>query len=108
MNKFLLVPLIIIIGVVSTGQAFAANGTIKVSPGNGTYANSFTINMVIDGGGQSFNAAQAAIKLSQNLAVKDITLGNCNFSFIKTPSVDDLSFSGAILGGSVSNCTLYT
>ena len=92
--------------------------TINAVPSAGTFFvdQQFSVSIVIDGGGQLFNAAQANVSISTNLVVDSLTIvpqasGGCNFTFAnqnKTPKVTSLNFAGAILGGSSSNCTLYT
>ncbi|MEK7572070.1 MAG: carboxypeptidase-like regulatory domain-containing protein [Patescibacteria group bacterium] len=88
----------------------ALAATITLSPSAGTFATNapFTVAMIIDEETTAFNAAQAKVVLSENLTVQDMTLGNCDFSFVKTPSVQDLSFVGVTLGGSKQNCTIYS
>lgn len=92
--------------------------TMNITPSNGSYTvgQLFTISLVIDGGGQDFNAAQADIAISSNLEVQSLTLtpnevGGCGFAFVnqvKTPTITDPSFAGAILQTSKANCTLFT
>jgi len=90
--------------------AFAANTTMGVTPLSGTYevGNPVHIDLAIDGHGDTFNAAQATVTLSQNLSLTDLTLGDCNFSFVATPTTANPSFAGVILGGSSQKCTVYT
>jgi hypothetical protein len=90
--------------------AAAGNATITVSPTTGNYAvgDTFSVNVVIDGSQESFNAAKASVTVSSNLAVQSLTLGNCKFSFVETPGVANPSFTGVILGGSAKKCTVYT
>lgn len=93
-------------------------GTINITPTNQNYnvGQQFTISLVLNGGGQQFNAAQADVAVSSNLTVNSLNIvpaasGGCNFTYVnnsKTPQVSDLSFAGAILSGDVSSCTLYT
>jgi hypothetical protein len=92
--------------------------TMNISPTTGSVVvgQQFTISLVIDGGGQTFNAAGADITVSSNLSVQTLNIvppasGGCNFTFVnanKTPKVSDPSFAGAILNGSSTNCTLMT
>lgn len=84
------------------------NATIQFSPSNGSFSKEFNVSLVVNGEGERFNAAQATVTISQNLSVQNLTLGNCNFSFLTTPSIANLSFAGVILGGSSTNCTAYT
>lgn len=91
-------------------SVYAASGTISVVPAKGTFQNGQTITAAIriDGGGTAFNAAKANVAVSQNLAVQGLTLGDCDFALVKTPSESSLDFAGVILGGSVDSCTIYT
>ena len=84
--------------------------TISVSPGSASLTNnqSFTVNVRVDGQNENFNAAQANVALSTNLTVTDLILGDCGFSFAKTPEVANPSFVGVILGGSSRDCTVYS
>lgn len=86
----------------------AAGTTIVVSPQSGTFDKEFKADIVIDGHGEKFNAAQATVALSYGLAVKDLTLGDCNFSFLTTPSAQDPSFAGVILSAHSTRCIVYT
>ncbi len=88
-------------------QAFAASTTIGISPQSGSFGKPFTVNLVIDGHGDHFNAAQATVMLSSNLAVKDLALGDCNFAFFKTPTIESPSFKGIILKTYATKCTAY-
>lgn len=95
--------------VLAIQPAFATNAaTISFSPSTGTYSKQFTVSAVVDGGGQTFNAAQVAVSLSSNLSIQNLILGNCNFSFLTTPTITNPSFAGVILGGSSPKCTVYT
>lgn len=92
--------------------------TMNFSPSSGNFpiGQRFTVALVLDGGGQTFNAAQARMNVSSNLAIRSLTIvppenGGCNFTFVsasKTPSVTDPSFAGGILNNFSSLCTLYT
>lgn len=98
--------------------AGSPTATIQATPASGTFSvgQQFTVNVVINGGGQTFNAAESAVTVSSNLTVQSLSLvspssGGCNFTFVNqasTPSVANPSFAGAILNGSASQCTLYT
>lgn len=92
----------------ATSNAFAAGGSIAISPSIGTFNKPFTVNVTIDGGGQAFNGAQATVTVSTNLAVTNLNLGDCNFSFLTTPSLNNPSFAGVLLGKSATKCTVYT
>lgn len=92
--------------------------TINTNPSTATIiaGQAFNVNIVIDGGGQAFNAAQSIVTVSSNLLIQSVTItasdsGGCNFIFVnrsKTPTTADPSFAGAILNGSSLKCTLYT
>ncbi len=92
--------------------------TINASPDTGTVApgQQFSVDLVIDGGGQPFNAAQATVAVSSNLTINSVvvtpvTSGGCNFTFANqnsTPKVSNPSFAGAILNSSSDKCTVYT
>lgn len=91
-------------------QVLAANTAVMSAyPATGSYSvgTNFNIAIVVDGGGQTFNAAQAKIALT-NLTVQSIQPGTCNFTYTQTPTVLNTSFAGAILGGSTTNCTVLT
>lgn len=94
--------------MVGIKTAHAASATISVSPHTGTYGTPFTVDVVVDGGGQAFNAAQATVAISSNLTPTNLVLGDCNFSFVSTPSIANPSFAGIILGNSSKRCTVYT
>ena len=91
---------------------------IMVEPEIGTVIPNqvFTADIVVDGGGQPFNAAQATIAVSSSLTVQavsipDVNSGGCNLTFANqsaTPSVANLSFAGAILNGESQKCTVMT
>lgn len=106
---------------VNTKQSAATIGpsaTINIAPPTGSVApnTQFSVDVVLDGGGQAFNAAQATVNISSNLTLQAVTItpvdsGGCNFTFANqssTPSVSNPSFAGAILNGSSTHCTLYT
>ncbi|MEO7047243.1 MAG: cohesin domain-containing protein, partial [Ferruginibacter sp.] len=92
--------------------------SINTTPlsGNVTVGQTFTVDVVVDGGGQSFNAAQANVAASSNLTIQSVTLtpptsGGCNFTYVNqgsTPSIAHPSFVGAILNGASTKCTAYT
>jgi len=91
-----------------SSPVIAAKTTIMVAPSTGSYNASFQVSVVIDGNGDVFNAAEAIASVSANLAVQDVVLGDCNFSYIRPPSVANLSFRGVALGKSLKKCTVYT
>jgi hypothetical protein len=97
-----------IAAVVLTPAAYAANATMSLNPATGSYNNTFSVDLVIDGNGEAFNAAKATIEASSGLRINDVFLGNCNFSFITTPTAANPSFVGTILGDSSEQCTVYT
>jgi len=110
MRKALSASLIssVIFFVFNVSSAFAASTIIAPSPNNGSYNKLFKINIVIDGHGDKFNAAQATVNISPNLTIQDLTLGDCNFSFLHTPSVQNPSFAGVIISTYSTKCTVYT
>jgi hypothetical protein len=101
-------------------QRAATNQTATIntnpSTNNLTVGQTFSVDVVIDGGGQAFNAAQSTVTVSSNLLIQSLTVtasasGGCNFIFVnknKTPTIANPSFAGAILNGSSPKCTLYT
>lgn len=103
-------PLFYFLALFFCGSAFAANGTISVVPSSGNYytGESFDADVRIDGGGESFNAAEATVSVSENLKIDRLTLGDCGFAFVDTPTVASPSFVGVNLGSSTNSCTLYT
>jgi hypothetical protein len=92
----------------SPQSIFASGATIALSPKNGIYEKQFTVDVVVDGGGQAFNAAQAIVNVSANLSIQNLVTGDCNFSFLKTPSIANPSFTGVLLGKKTQKCTVYT
>lgn len=88
----------------------ASEGSISVIPKNGSYltGESFEADVEINGGGTAFNAAKADVSVSENLKIERLTLGNCGFAFVDTPTIYAPSFVGVILGGSKTSCILYT
>lgn len=90
--------------------AYAVQGTMSLQPvtGSHTVGKSFTADLILDGQNDAFNAAKGTVALSPNLELNDVLLGDCNFSFILTPSLADISFAGVILGQSKKSCTVYT
>lgn len=86
----------------------AAKTTISATPLSGSYATAFQVDVVIDGNGDVFNAAEAIASVSANLSVQDVVLGDCNFSYISPPGAANLSFQGVALGKSLKKCTVYT
>lgn len=86
----------------------AASATIGLSPKSGVFGKQFTISVVVNGNGQQFNAAQATVTIPSNLSIQDLVTGDCNFSFLQTPTITNPSFAGIHLGGSLQSCTVYT
>lgn len=87
----------------------ATSAVISVEEsGNHKVGDVFDTSITVSGGGESFNAAQAKVTVSNNLAVQNVSLGDCNFAYVITPSLTNPSFAGAILGGSSQSCTIYT
>ncbi len=103
-----LLALTIFLGNASLSEA--AGGSISVIPQSGKFVSGqkFQAQIKIDGGGTRFNAAKANISVSDNLRVEGVTLGDCGFAFVDTPSTSSLSFAGVILGDSSLSCTAYT
>lgn len=124
--SFIIMILIVVATPIITTQRFtlfnfaSSNKTaiITVSPSSGTYniGDQITVNLIVDGGGQTFNAARANIAASTNLTIQSLSVpdpstGGCGFVFpnkASTPSVTNLSFAGAILNGSSPRCIAYT
>jgi hypothetical protein len=92
----------------SVQQTYAKSTTIEVAPQSGSFRDPFTVSLVIDGHGETFNAAKATVTVSPTLAITDLVPGNCNFSYLLSPNTNNPSFEGAILGGSAQKCTVYT
>lgn len=86
----------------------AEAASLTVSPSSGSHNNTFTADLIVDGEGKSFNAAQANVTLSDNLQITSLTHGNCGMSFLTTPTVANPSFIGVILGSSSKKCTVYS
>lgn len=91
--------------------------TLNISPSSAEFIIGQTLSatVIIDGGGQAFNAAQADISISNNLQVTALTVippdqGGCNFTFSKrkVPTTTSPSFSGSIASGFSQNCSLFT
>jgi hypothetical protein len=98
---------LVFFSALATAQALAAGTTMAVTPASGSYSKPFTAALVLDGHGDRFNAAQATVTVSAGLAVKDLVLGDCNFSFLHTPTAQSLDFAGVILKGASTGCTVY-
>jgi hypothetical protein len=84
---------------------------ILPSSSNEFVGSPFSVDVVVDGAGQEFNAAEATVGVSSNLTINSISIPStipCNFVYTQTPTVSDPSFAGAILGGSSTICKVYT
>lgn len=89
-------------------------GTIQTTGGNSSYnvGDTFQVNVTVSGN-PAFNAAQSTVAVSSNLTIQSVNTapsGGCGFTYApnSTPTVSNPSFAGAILGGSSTNCTVYT
>ncbi len=108
LTLFTFIAILVFTLAVLPHRALAASTTIELTPATGSYGAPFAVSLVIDGHGDVFNAAQATVAVSKSLRINDLVLGDCNFSFMHTPSIANPSFEGAILGGSAKKCTVYT
>lgn len=101
-------------GVTPTPTPIGKTATMNVSPSSGSHnvGDTFNVDLVINGGGQSFNAAAATVTPSSNLSIQSLTQGSCGFQYVPssdTPTVTKPSFQGAVLlAGSSTGCTVYT
>jgi hypothetical protein len=73
----------------------------------------FTVDVVVDGAGSAFNAAQANVAISSNLVINNLFVhpssGACDLHYTQTPTTSNPSFAGAIFGTStVTSCKVYT
>lgn len=101
-------------------QAETVNPTAEmtISPSSGSYVQGeqFSVNLMINGGGQNFNQAKADVSVSTNLSIQSLYLtppesNGCNFTFVdvtSSPTYQNPSFNGVLTAGSSSTCTLYT
>lgn len=105
---FVLIIGFFVVFIFSVKTSFAASTTIGFSPDKGSFGKPFSVDLVIDGHGDKFNATQATVTPSSNLAIKDLSLGDCNFSFLKTPTIQNPSFAGIIISTYANKCTAYT
>ena len=90
----------------------AAITAIATSPASATVTvgTPFMVAVQANGGGQAFNAAQATVTVSSNLAITGLTTPSsttCGFTYTQAPTVSDPSFAGAIFGSSKTSCTVY-
>ena len=69
MKKAVLVLIFSWLAVFATGSkhAFAASATLGPEPQGGSFGKAFSVNMIVDGHGEQFNAAQATVTVSPNL-----------------------------------------
>jgi hypothetical protein len=93
----------------------ALSGRLMLTPSSGTFlaGDSFSVELVVSAR-EPFNAAQAAVSLSPNLAVQTIaeppsTHGPCDFTnYSHRPTPADPSFAGSYASGFASlSCTVY-
>lgn len=96
------------LSVATLVSAASSSITIESSTSSVKVGDVFTIDVLLDSSGEAFNAAQATITLSSTLLAEKITLGDCNFAYVTTPSLSNPSFAGAILGDKSTHCRLYT
>lgn len=87
--------------------------SISASPstGNKTVGQPFSVDVVINGDGQEFNAARSTISVSSNLEITGVNnplSDACNLTYTQTPTTSNTSFAGAIFGASSSSCKVYT
>lgn len=99
---------LVLFSIFFTPPTYAAATTMDFSPANGKFDKAFKVNLIIDGHGDKFNAAEATVKLSPNLKVKDVIMGDCHFSSLRTPSTQNPSFAGIIIKTYSKKCTAYT
>ena len=87
---------------------------MEVAPVGGTRTRGepFNVDIVITNDGETpINAARANVSVSPNLDINAIhtpTSNSCNFQFTKQPTTSSPSFAGAVYGGSVTACTIFT
>ena len=110
MKQILSLLIFICLSIYIAKPALAAGAVMGLTPNSGTYTvgTAFNADLTINGNGEAFNAAKATVAVSNNLYVKALTIGNCNFAYVLTPTITNPSFTGVILGGSSQNCTAYT
>jgi|GEM_PF-5779987 len=87
--------------------------TIGMSPATSsvTVGTPFNVDVEVDGGTTAFNAAQATVTVSSNLAITGLhnpSSNACNFQYVEAPSTSDPSFAGALFNSSSTNCKAYT
>jgi hypothetical protein len=96
-----------------TPTSLPKTAMINTSPASGSITTGvpLTVNVVVNGGGQAFNAAQATVTVSPNLAITSLAspaTNACNFTYTQTPTTANPSFAGAMLATSSQSCTVYT
>lgn len=109
--KKLLVPVALGLAFALIGRpqpSQAATTTMVITPSGGEQGSRFKVDLLIDGHGERFNAAEAKVTVSDSLVIEDLTLGDCGFSYLTTPSIVDPSFQGVLLSQSSQRCTVYT
>jgi hypothetical protein len=104
---FILAITILLFPLLGIRKSYAESATIGFSPATGSFGKEFVVSLLVDGHGDKFNAAQATVHASSSLAIKDLVLGDCHFSFLKTPGTQDPSFAGVILSTYSTKCTVY-
>lgn len=75
-----------------------------------TIGTPFTVDIKIKSTNNAFNAAQATVTASSNLSVIGMhteTSDACNLQYTQTPTINNLSFAGALFGSSATGCTVY-
>jgi len=98
----------ILLGLKNSGSVNAASIFPLPDKGNYSVGQTFTTSIIINGEGTAFNAAKVNIVPSENIQIQDIILGDCDFAFVNTPTINSPSFTGVILGDSSTKCTVYT
>lgn len=95
--------------VLTVKSAMAANGSISITPQTGEYVIGQKIKVLvkINGGATLFNAAKAKVFIPETLHLDSVIIGDCIFAFVVTPTNNNPSFAGVILGGSSKSCTVY-
>ena len=80
---FILAITILLFPLLGIRKSYAESATIGFSPATGSFGKEFVVSLLVDGHGDKFNAAQATVHASSSLAIKDLVLGDCHFSFLK-------------------------
>ncbi|MEK7571944.1 MAG: dockerin type I domain-containing protein [Patescibacteria group bacterium] len=92
---------------------FTQSGQITASPAADTVTvgKPFKVDVILDGGQTAFNAARAAVSVSDNLSITSVQQPKdqaCRLNYTKTPTKQDPSFAGALTGESSTHCTVYS